>query len=148
MALLNHLRAASWRSVRGDRLNVQLFSALRALHKSAASEALGVSAAQEETMPQRLITPEDVGTVKTLNEMPGPSTVSNLVEFFWRDGFSRIHEIQVMVPPCVLYFFSCVLGVCQIRCVKWHRPLRKSAPGVRSGLTFHSNTWNFVEGVT
>ncbi|KAF0042968.1 hypothetical protein F2P81_004305 [Scophthalmus maximus] len=68
---------------------------LGARPQSAASEALGVSAAQEETMPQRLITPEDVGTVKTLNEMPGPSTVSNLVEFFWRDGFSRIHEIQL-----------------------------------------------------
>ncbi|KPP73076.1 cytochrome P450 27C1-like, partial [Scleropages formosus] len=27
--------------------------------------------------------------------MPGPRTVSNLVEFFWRDGFSRIHEIQL-----------------------------------------------------
>uniref|UniRef100_A0A3B3DN54 Cytochrome P450, family 27, subfamily C, polypeptide 1 n=1 Tax=Oryzias melastigma TaxID=30732 RepID=A0A3B3DN54_ORYME len=27
--------------------------------------------------------------------MPGPSTLSNLIEFFWRDGFSRIHEIQL-----------------------------------------------------
>ncbi|KAM3917168.1 cytochrome P450 27C1 isoform 2-T2 [Leptodactylus fuscus] len=26
--------------------------------------------------------------------MPGPSTITNLLEFFWRDGFSRIHEIQ------------------------------------------------------
>ncbi|KAG9477549.1 hypothetical protein GDO78_002769 [Eleutherodactylus coqui] len=26
--------------------------------------------------------------------MPGPSTLTNLVEFFWRDGFSRIHELQ------------------------------------------------------
>ncbi|NP_001090067.1 uncharacterized protein LOC735141 [Xenopus laevis] len=26
--------------------------------------------------------------------MPGPSTLANLVEFFWRDGFGRIHEIQ------------------------------------------------------
>uniref|UniRef100_A0A665WAT9 Cytochrome P450, family 27, subfamily C, polypeptide 1 n=1 Tax=Echeneis naucrates TaxID=173247 RepID=A0A665WAT9_ECHNA len=33
--------------------------------------------------------------VKTLKEMPGPSTVTNLIEFFWRDGFSRIHEIQM-----------------------------------------------------
>ncbi|XP_075037211.1 cytochrome P450 27C1 [Mixophyes fleayi] len=31
---------------------------------------------------------------KSLKEMPGPSTLTNLVEFFWRDGFSRIHEIQ------------------------------------------------------
>ncbi|XP_041057178.1 cytochrome P450 27C1-like [Carcharodon carcharias] len=33
--------------------------------------------------------------VKNLSEMPGPSTWSNLVEFFWRDGFSRIHDIQL-----------------------------------------------------
>ncbi|KAB1279168.1 Cytochrome P450 27C1 [Camelus dromedarius] len=26
--------------------------------------------------------------------MPGPRTLANLVEFFWKDGFSRIHEIQ------------------------------------------------------
>ncbi|KAM8933776.1 cytochrome P450 27C1 [Pelodytes ibericus] len=26
--------------------------------------------------------------------MPGPSTLTNLYEFFWKDGFSRIHEIQ------------------------------------------------------
>uniref|UniRef100_A0A8D0HF78 Cytochrome P450 family 27 subfamily C member 1 n=1 Tax=Sphenodon punctatus TaxID=8508 RepID=A0A8D0HF78_SPHPU len=32
--------------------------------------------------------------VKTLQEMPGPKTLSNLFEFFWRDGFGRIHEIQ------------------------------------------------------
>ncbi|XP_066465604.1 cytochrome P450 27C1 [Tiliqua scincoides] len=32
--------------------------------------------------------------VKSLKEMPGPKTFSNLVEFFWRDGFGRIHEIQ------------------------------------------------------
>lgn len=35
--------------------------------------------------------------VKSLQEMPGPKTFSNLVEFFWKDGFSRIHEIQVQV---------------------------------------------------
>lgn len=34
--------------------------------------------------------------VKSLKEMPGPRTLTNLVEFFWRDGFGRIHEIQVM----------------------------------------------------
>lgn len=33
--------------------------------------------------------------VKSIKEMPGPSTTSNLIEFFYRDGFSRIHEIQV-----------------------------------------------------
>lgn len=38
---------------------------------------------------------QKVAKVKTLHEMPGPSTIANLVEFFYRDGFSRIHEIQV-----------------------------------------------------
>ncbi|XP_078260494.1 cytochrome P450 27C1 [Rhinoraja longicauda] len=32
---------------------------------------------------------------KSLSDMPGPSTLSNFVEFFWRDGFSRIHDIQL-----------------------------------------------------
>uniref|UniRef100_A0A8D0C006 Cytochrome P450 family 27 subfamily C member 1 n=1 Tax=Salvator merianae TaxID=96440 RepID=A0A8D0C006_SALMN len=32
--------------------------------------------------------------VKSLKEMPGPKTLSNLIEFFWKDGFGRIHEIQ------------------------------------------------------
>uniref|UniRef100_H3B3V3 Cytochrome P450 family 27 subfamily C member 1 n=1 Tax=Latimeria chalumnae TaxID=7897 RepID=H3B3V3_LATCH len=32
---------------------------------------------------------------KDLREMPGPKTLSNLIEFFWKDGFSRIHEIQL-----------------------------------------------------
>uniref|UniRef100_A0AAQ5XVY7 Cytochrome P450, family 27, subfamily C, polypeptide 1 n=1 Tax=Amphiprion ocellaris TaxID=80972 RepID=A0AAQ5XVY7_AMPOC len=49
-------------------------------------------------MPDTLMAPADVGEktkVKSLKEMPGPSTLSNLIEFFWRDGFSRIHEIQM-----------------------------------------------------
>ncbi|TDH16915.1 hypothetical protein EPR50_G00003110 [Perca flavescens] len=49
-------------------------------------------------MPERLITPADVGKktrIKTLKEMPGPSALSNFIEFFWRDGFSRVHEIQM-----------------------------------------------------
>nr|XP_060630007.1 cytochrome P450 27C1 isoform X1 [Anolis sagrei ordinatus] len=32
--------------------------------------------------------------VRSLEDMPGPRTLSNLVEFFWKDGFGRIHEIQ------------------------------------------------------
>ncbi|XP_023120453.2 cytochrome P450 27C1 [Amphiprion ocellaris] len=98
MAILNHLTTTCWKSFQGDRLNKQLLYALRALHKSAASEALGISATGEEAMPDTLMAPADVGEktkVKSLKEMPGPSTLSNLIEFFWRDGFSRIHEIQM-----------------------------------------------------
>uniref|UniRef100_A0A4W5PKL6 Cytochrome P450, family 27, subfamily C, polypeptide 1 n=1 Tax=Hucho hucho TaxID=62062 RepID=A0A4W5PKL6_9TELE len=74
----------------------------RALRKSATSESLGICGTGEETLPGGLITPgaraEVVAQetrVKSLKEMPGPSAISNLIEFFYRDGFSRIHEIQM-----------------------------------------------------
>ncbi|NXF44485.1 C27C1 protein, partial [Oceanites oceanicus] len=38
--------------------------------------------------------PHPLGRVKSLREMPGPNTLYNLYEFFWKDGFGRIHEIQ------------------------------------------------------
>ncbi|XP_029947141.1 cytochrome P450 27C1 [Salarias fasciatus] len=98
MAILNHFSSACLKNLRAERLNPQLVYVLRALHKSATSEALGISATEEEAMSSSLIRPVDVGEktrVKTLKEMPGPSTLSNLVEFFWRDGFGRIHEIQM-----------------------------------------------------
>uniref|UniRef100_UPI0037E986BD cytochrome P450 27C1 n=1 Tax=Semicossyphus pulcher TaxID=241346 RepID=UPI0037E986BD len=98
MALLNNFTTACLKNFQGDRLNNPLFFFLRALHKSAASGAYEISAAREAAMPERLLTPADVGdktTIKSLKEMPGPSTLSNLIEFFWRDGFSRIHDIQM-----------------------------------------------------
>lgn len=99
MAILNHFTTTCWKNFQGHRLNKQLFFILRASHKSAAREDLEISAAGEEVMSERLITPGNViekPRIKTLKEMPGPSTLSNLIEFFWRDGFARIHEIQVM----------------------------------------------------
>lgn len=36
---------------------------------------------------------------RSLAAMPGPRTLNNLVEFFCKDGFSRIHEIQVAARP-------------------------------------------------
>lgn len=110
MAILAHFTTACLKNFQGDRLNKQLFFILRALHKSAASEAFGI-AAGEEALPERLITPANAGEktlVKTLKEMPGPSTLSNLVEFFWRDGFSRIHEIQVMCMPFLCLVLFCL----------------------------------------
>lgn len=100
MAVLNSLTKTCWKNFQGDQLNKQLFYAVRSLHKSVASEALGISAAEDESMPNTLIKPAEVSDktqIKTLKEMPGPNTMSNLIEFFWKDGFSRIHEIQVMV---------------------------------------------------
>ncbi|XP_044058951.1 cytochrome P450 27C1-like isoform X1 [Siniperca chuatsi] len=96
MAILKHLTTACWKNFQDVRLNKQLFI-LRAIHKSAASDAFGISAAEKEAIPEKLITPADGGKtrIKTLKEMPGPSTLANLIEFFWRDGFSRVHEIQL-----------------------------------------------------
>lgn len=98
MAILNNFTKTCWKNFQGDQLNKQLFYAVRSLHKSVTSEALGVSATEEEVMPNRVIKPSGVSDktkIKTLKEMPGPNTMSNLIEFFWRDGFSRIHEIQL-----------------------------------------------------
>ncbi|KAM9408802.1 cytochrome P450 27C1 [Pholidichthys leucotaenia] len=98
MAVLNNFTATCWKSFQGDRMNRQLLNVLRALHKSATSEALEIPATGDETVTDRLIKPADVWEktrIKSLKEMPGPRTLSNLIEFFWRDGFSRIHEIQM-----------------------------------------------------
>ncbi|XP_015226712.1 cytochrome P450 27C1 [Cyprinodon tularosa] len=97
MAVLNRISAACWRGMPAGLLNEQLFLVSRALHKTAASEALQIPTG-EEAVSGRLIAPAELrekSQIKTLKEMPGPSTISNLVEFFWRDGFSRIHEIQM-----------------------------------------------------
>ncbi|KAM3876901.1 cytochrome P450 27C1 [Diretmus argenteus] len=98
MARLNHILNVCCRSFQSDALSNQSSRVLRAVHKSAASEALPISAGGEESVPGSLITPPAARNkpgVKTLEEMPGPSTVANLIEFFYRDGFSRIHEIQM-----------------------------------------------------
>lgn len=108
MSVMNKLTAVCWRNFQGDRRNKQMLFTLRCLHKSATSGAFGTT--REEAIPERLITPKDAAqkkSVKTLAEMPGPGTISNLMEFFWRDGFSRIHEIQVKL--CFLLFF---LSIC------------------------------------
>lgn len=93
---MNKLTTVCWRNFQGNRSNKQMLFALRCLHKSATSGTFGIS--REESIPERLIKPKDAAqkkSVKSLAEMPGPGTLSNLIEFFWRDGFSRIHEIQV-----------------------------------------------------
>ncbi|XP_012674470.2 cytochrome P450 27C1 [Clupea harengus] len=70
------------------------------LHKTATSGSLRVAA--EHSGADDLVPPAiEVGDVqkgtrvKSLKEMPGPSAFGNLIEFFYRDGFSRIHEIQM-----------------------------------------------------
>ncbi|MEQ2259345.1 hypothetical protein XENORESO_009960 [Xenotaenia resolanae] len=98
MAVLNRFSGACWKRVPAGLLNEQLLLFTRPLHKSAASEALEISTTGDEAMSGRVIATAELrekSEIKTLEEMPGPSTLSNLIEFFWRDGFGRIHEIQM-----------------------------------------------------
>ncbi|MED6251187.1 hypothetical protein ATANTOWER_024856 [Ataeniobius toweri] len=98
MAVLNRFSGACWKRVPAGLLNDQLLLFTRALHKSAASEVLEISTTGDEDMSGRVIATAELrekSEIKTLEEMPGPSTLSNLIEFFWRDGFGRIHEIQM-----------------------------------------------------
>lgn len=139
MAVFNNFTKICWKNFQSDQLNKQLFYVVRSLHKSAASEALGISATEEETMPNRMIKPEEVSQktqIKTLNDMPGPNTLSNLIEFFWKDGFGRIHEIQVMVLNLMLHFHFFSIGSKINKKMSWPRilsaqpnlsPMRKMA---------------------
>ncbi|XP_077568825.1 cytochrome P450 27C1 isoform X1 [Stigmatopora nigra] len=93
MAGLNPFTVACCKYLHRDLLNQHVVFTLRALHKSAAGETLGIPVSSG-----LLSAPEPADKkvrVKSLKEMPGPSTTSNLIEFFWRDGFSRIHQIQM-----------------------------------------------------
>lgn len=78
----------------------QLLIQTHGLHKSVASGSLEIAAhSQADLKEESAVSPAEevqkAARVKSLKEMPGPSTVANLLEFFYRDGFSRIHEIQV-----------------------------------------------------
>uniref|UniRef100_A0A8C0BV18 Cytochrome P450 family 27 subfamily C member 1 n=1 Tax=Buteo japonicus TaxID=224669 RepID=A0A8C0BV18_9AVES len=61
-----------------------------------AAENKGEEMVADPGRPGELLepTPHQLGRVKSLQEMPGPNTLYNLYEFFWKDGFGRIHEIQ------------------------------------------------------
>lgn len=107
MSVMNKLTTVCWRNFQSDHRNKQMLFALRCLHKSATSGTFGI--AREEAIPEGLIAPEDAAqkkSLKTLAEMPGPGTFSNIIEFFWRDGFSRIHEIQVKFCVFLSFFLS------------------------------------------
>ncbi|XP_034049007.1 cytochrome P450 27C1 [Thalassophryne amazonica] len=87
---------ACWEIFQSEPLNQRMIVMLRTLHNSASGESFGISASGEQAVPGGPAAPGNVKTrIKTLKEMPGPSTIANLIELFWRDGFSRIHEIQM-----------------------------------------------------
>ncbi|KAL6455928.1 hypothetical protein MHYP_G00357790 [Metynnis hypsauchen] len=93
------LNAALLRGVSSTRFLLQV----SALHGSASSRCLEAntttaapaSASAPAAQPSLSEELAEGRRVKSLREMPGPSAVGNLVEFFYRDGFSRIHEIQL-----------------------------------------------------
>lgn len=101
MALQNKIAHLFCKSLQTEMLKMQLSVVGRRLHKSAASESMPMTSSGEQALPDGLITPtpveigKEAAGIKSLKEMPGPSAIGNLVEFFYRDGFSRIHEIQV-----------------------------------------------------
>ncbi|XP_026175865.1 cytochrome P450 27C1 [Mastacembelus armatus] len=94
MAALNRFTASCWKNLQCNRLNKQRF-VLRALQKSASNETYDISASGEDHNTVTSAYSGEKPRMKTLKEMPGPSALSNLIEFFCRDGFSRIHEIQM-----------------------------------------------------
>ncbi|KAL7826007.1 hypothetical protein SRHO_G00337450 [Serrasalmus rhombeus] len=91
------LNAALLRGMSSTRFLLQVC----ALHGSASSRSLEATTTTTTAAPAPSAQPSlseelaEGGPVKSLREMPGPSAVGNLVEFFYRDGFSRIHEIQL-----------------------------------------------------
>lgn len=100
MARQNKLARLCCKSIGSELLKMQCPVMVRALHKSVASESLPMTSAREQALPGGLITqtPAEVykeTRIKSIKEMPGPSALANLIEFFYRDGFSRVHEIQL-----------------------------------------------------
>lgn len=61
--------------------------------------------------------------------MPGPNTLCNLYEFFWKDGFGRIHEIQVRLTR--LFYFVRARDYSNLR----FSPLTKHCSGHRVAST-------------
>ncbi|XP_026876608.2 cytochrome P450 27C1 [Electrophorus electricus] len=87
-------------ATRGRPLNgvlKQVFSQAGARHESAGGDTPGSSRAATRVRAgvQQEQAERQAGRVKSLRDMPGPSAIGNLVELFYRDGFSRIHEIQL-----------------------------------------------------
>lgn len=81
--------------------STRLLLPVSALHGSSTSRSLDSAATAASTAAPAAEHPGLSGEVaegrqvKSLREMPGPGAISNLIEFFYRDGFSRIHEIQL-----------------------------------------------------
>ncbi|OCT60935.1 hypothetical protein XELAEV_18046959mg [Xenopus laevis] len=84
MAVLGHLLKGSAR----------LEGLARGFHQFPKIQAAGQALEQEQAEGELGARAKEAPMMKSLKDMPGPSTLANLVEFFWRDGFGRIHEIQ------------------------------------------------------
>ncbi|XP_030638659.1 cytochrome P450 27C1 [Chanos chanos] len=98
MALQKKMLHLGYRSLFCD-ANRNFLLQASGLHKSAASGSFEITAHGQAGLQENVVPPapevQKLDRVKTLKEMPGPSAIGNLIEFFFRDGFSRIHEIQL-----------------------------------------------------
>ncbi|KAL1021652.1 hypothetical protein UPYG_G00016160 [Umbra pygmaea] len=92
MALQNKILLLNYKGYLREVFNRSFASNSRALYKSARNESLRITEIEDGREPERSV---DGTRIRSLKEMPGPSAISNLIEFFCRDGFSRIHEIQI-----------------------------------------------------
>ncbi|KAG5261529.1 hypothetical protein AALO_G00285290 [Alosa alosa] len=99
MSLHSNILRVGCKALLADAVASPFLLRTNSLHKTATSGSLGVAA---DHGVNNLVPPamevgdvEKGARVKSLKEMPGPSAIGNLIEFFYRDGFSRIHEIQM-----------------------------------------------------
>ncbi|XP_063284607.1 cytochrome P450 27C1 [Pelobates fuscus] len=93
MALLGHcLRQVCGVEVLGGCRSVHQFPRMGAAGQAVREDVEGGRRGTPRGCPAQEM--RGAPLVKSLEDMPGPSTLTNLLEFFWRDGFSRIHEIQ------------------------------------------------------
>ncbi|XP_061082749.1 cytochrome P450 27C1 [Conger conger] len=94
MALLKKMRHLHLRILPVTAENRHFLLRTRGFHKHSTCQSL--PAVEENVLPGNFSAAAvgKDGPLKTLKDMAGPSTISNIIDFFFRDGFSRIHEIQ------------------------------------------------------
>ncbi|KAL2087867.1 hypothetical protein ACEWY4_016695 [Coilia grayii] len=99
MSFQSNILRIGYKAILSDAVTAPFLVRVCALHKTPSSDSVRVAS---EHSADNLVPPsvqvQDVAKdtrVKSLKEMPGPSAIGNLFEFFFRDGFGRIHEIQL-----------------------------------------------------
>lgn len=114
MSLQSNILRIGCKALLADAVVSPFLQKTSSLHRTATSGSLRVAAehsAESLVPPAAEVGDVEKGTrVKSLKEMPGPSAIGNLVEFFYRDGFARIHEIQVSLFDHMRIVFTSLAG--------------------------------------